>query len=293
MEWVERTDRTVEAAKDFLLDQLGVDEDEAEFEVLEEPKPGLFGRVRGQARVRARVAPRAPRSKDDRRKRTGRKADGGRGRNGTSRGDSAKGPDNTKRDTEAAKPRKPVADTPTPSTSGTDVEKERSPASGKPRPKPDAAGVDPAPFIAPLGAFLDELVMAFGLSGTTTVDVVDGELEARIDGDGLGGLIGPAGGVINAVQELSRTYLQKVAKGGAAPRLRVDIGGYRADRRAALAAFTKEVAGAVLDSGRDHAFEPMGSVDRKVIHDTASEIDGVSTRSEGEDPGRHVVITSA
>ena len=109
----------------------------------------------------------------------------------------------------------------------------------------------------------------------------------------MGGLIGPAGGVINAVQELSRTYLQKVAKGGAAPRLRVDIGGYRADRRAALAAFTKEVAGAVLDSGRDHAFEPMGSVDRKVIHDTASEIDGVSTRSEGEDPGRHVVITSA
>src|ERR1700761_47979 len=69
MEWVERTDRTVEAAKDFLLDQLGVDDDEAEFEILEEPKPGLFGRVRGQARVRARVAPQTPRAKEDRNRR--------------------------------------------------------------------------------------------------------------------------------------------------------------------------------------------------------------------------------
>jgi spoIIIJ-associated protein len=71
MEWLETTDKTVEAAKDFLLDQLGVDEDEAEFEVLEEPKAGLFGRQRGVARVRARIAPKAPRPKDDRRRRRG------------------------------------------------------------------------------------------------------------------------------------------------------------------------------------------------------------------------------
>jgi Jag N-terminus len=54
MEWVEISARTVEEAKDQALDQLGVAEDEAEFEVLEEPRPGLFGRLRGQARVRAK-----------------------------------------------------------------------------------------------------------------------------------------------------------------------------------------------------------------------------------------------
>lgn len=69
MEWVETTGRTLDEAKEAALDQLGVDETDAEFEILEEPKAGLFGRVRGEARVRARVRPTAPRPKDDRRDR--------------------------------------------------------------------------------------------------------------------------------------------------------------------------------------------------------------------------------
>ncbi|MCU1351023.1 MAG: hypothetical protein JWM05_232, partial [Acidimicrobiales bacterium] len=69
MEWVETTGKNVEAAKDAALDQLGIHEDDAEFEVLEEPRPGLFGRMRGEARIRARVAPKAPRPKQERRDR--------------------------------------------------------------------------------------------------------------------------------------------------------------------------------------------------------------------------------
>ena len=69
MEWVETTGRTLEEAKEAALDQLGVDEVDAEFEVVEEPRAGLFGRVRGEARVRARVRPTAPRPKEDRRDR--------------------------------------------------------------------------------------------------------------------------------------------------------------------------------------------------------------------------------
>src|SRR5207302_2047783 len=74
MEWVEVTGRTLEEAKDAALDQLGVDESEAEFEVLEEPRAGLFGRLRAEARVRARVQPTAVRPKVDRgSRRRGRK----------------------------------------------------------------------------------------------------------------------------------------------------------------------------------------------------------------------------
>src|SRR5436853_5456140 len=81
MEWVEVTGRTVEEAKDAALDQLGVDEDDAEFEILEEPKAGLFGRLRSEARVRARVMPTAPRPKLERRdrKRTRRRPEAGEG----------------------------------------------------------------------------------------------------------------------------------------------------------------------------------------------------------------------
>ena len=77
MEWVEITGRTVEEAKDAALDQLGVDTEDAEFEILEEPTRGLFGKMKGQARVRARIAPTSPRPKLERRDR--RKKGGGNG----------------------------------------------------------------------------------------------------------------------------------------------------------------------------------------------------------------------
>jgi spoIIIJ-associated protein len=293
MEWVERTDRTVDAAKDFLLDQLGVDEDEAEFEVLEEPKPGLFGRVRGQARVRARVKPRAPRAKDERRRRPA-KSSGGNSGGGSAGGGGRNGSRQQKpkqADAAPAKDATSAAPAPTEGTSGGGRSGGRNQGRGD---RESAPAVDPAPFVEPVRTFLGELASAFGLAATVEVDVTDeGELEARIQGDGLGALIGPAGGVINAIQELSRTYLQKVAHGGSAPRLKVDVGGYRADRRTALAAYAREVAGTVIETGQSHAFEPMGSVDRKIVHDAAGEVDGVVTRSDGEDPSRRVVIAKA
>src|SRR3954462_10773451 len=79
MEWVEFTARTLQEAKDLALDRLGVAAEDAEFEVLSEPKPGLFGRLRGEARVRARVRPAQARQKVDRRERRPRKRGGAAG----------------------------------------------------------------------------------------------------------------------------------------------------------------------------------------------------------------------
>jgi spoIIIJ-associated protein len=86
VEWVETTGRTIEEAKDAALDQLGVDEAEAEFEVLEEPRVGLFGRLRGEARIRARIEPARPRPKNERRDR------GRRREKSKSGGDAKAGP---------------------------------------------------------------------------------------------------------------------------------------------------------------------------------------------------------
>ena len=83
MEWVETTGRTIEAALDAALDELGVDENDVEYEVLQEPKTGLFARFgSGEARVRARVKP-ISREKPGERQRRNR-----RGSNGRSRSDS-------------------------------------------------------------------------------------------------------------------------------------------------------------------------------------------------------------
>src|SRR5437762_11488999 len=83
MEWVETTGKTVEEAKEAALDQLGVHEDDAEFEVIESPRVGLFGRLRGEARVRARVRPTRPRAKAERRDRKRRRPDGPRRTDGS------------------------------------------------------------------------------------------------------------------------------------------------------------------------------------------------------------------
>ena len=60
MEWVEASGKTLAEAKEIVLDHLGVAEDDAEFVIVSEPKAGLFGRQRGEARVQARVRPVAP-----------------------------------------------------------------------------------------------------------------------------------------------------------------------------------------------------------------------------------------
>ena len=73
-------------------------------------------------------------------------------------------------------------------------------------------------------------------------------------------------------------------------RLLVDVGGYRQARREALERFTRQIADEVKASGRARGLEPMSPADRKVVHDTVNDIDGVETTSEGEEPRRRVVI---
>ncbi|MGI9609829.1 MAG: protein jag, partial [Acidimicrobiia bacterium] len=73
-------------------------------------------------------------------------------------------------------------------------------------------------------------------------------------------------------------------------RLKVDVGGYRAKRAAALAEFAQKAANKSIDDQTEVVLEPMTSADRKVVHDALSEIDGIETRSVGTDPRRRVVI---
>ena len=57
--------------------------------------------------------------------------------------------------------------------------------------------------------------------------------------------------------------------------------------------FAEKMAAEVKEAGVARVLEPMSSADRKIIHDTLSGIDGIATRSEGDDPYRRVIITPA
>ena len=264
MEWVETTGRTIEEAKDAALDQLGVDEQDAEFEILEEPKGGLFGRLRSEARVRARVRPTRPRPKDDRRDKRRRERSGG------PRGDRPRQASSAPR-SEPAAPRR-----------------EREPANDDGGRMNEDVPMDQQAAVA--RDFLVGLVQQFGVSADVSTNEIDEEtVELAITGDDLGLMVGPRGATLAAIQDLARTVVQRQT-GGRNGRLLVDVGGYRQARRAALERFTQQVAQQVIETRRPRVLEPMSPADRKVVHDTANEIDGVSTTSEGEEPRRRVVI---
>lgn len=316
MEWVVTTGRTVEEAKDAALDELGVDEVDAEFEVLEEPRQGLFGRQRGEARVRARVRPTAPRPKADRRDRRRR------GRGGDTADDS-----NTRSVSELAAvatakdQAEPKADD-TGAAGGAAADasqragrrRRRGGGGGSkggsggtrddngsddevPQDVDANGGTSVAEEQLSMGEqgeagrqFIDGLLHAFGVSADTQVELIDSDtVEIRVDGPELGLLIGPKGQTLQAIQELTRTAVQRrsVARTG---RILVDVAGYRVRRREALERFTRQVAADVLTSGVQRVLEPMSAPDRKIVHDTANDIPGIRTASEGEEPQRRVVI---
>lgn len=272
MEWVETTGRTIEEAKNAALEMLGVDVDDAEFDIVEEPKPGLFGRTRGEARVRARVRPTQVRPKTERRDR--RRREGGRegGRSeGNREGGERRSGGNGRGQGGERKPR---------------PEREARPPREE-RPKGDP--VDPAVVGAQAVSFLEGLTAAFGLSGKVVLVREDEEMEVQVNGDDLGLLVGPKGNTLLALQDLTRVVAQR-RLGDHDTRLRVDVAGYRERRRDALSRFAKKVADDVIETGKPRVLEPMASADRKVVHDTLAEIDGVTTRSRGEDPYRQIVV---
>ena len=269
MEWVETTARTVEEARELALDQLGVIADEAEFEILTEPKPGLFGRLRGEARVRARVRPAPARPKQDRR-RGAKRAEGRPPAAAPTTGQPPAPPA-----TESPAASRPPARSP-----GATMTTDDEPSD----PAPDVDAVRQAAL-----EFVGGLTTAFGLESSVDASVEGNEIEVRVDGASLGLLIGPGGRTLLAVQDLTRVAAQR-RLGDHETRLRVDVAGYREKRREALERFAATVAEQVKASGVARSLDPMPSADRKVLHDALAEIDGVSSRSEGEDPNRRVVV---
>lgn len=296
MEWIEITAKTVDDAKERALDELGIDHDEAEFVVLEEPRRGLFRQQRGTARVRARVKPRTPRAKTERRPRRGggkpRGEDTSRRGAGGSNGDkpASKRGESPQAKSESAPRQRGGRD------DSSDKKSKRS-GSGSSRQKTQKEQGTKMSMtlddqIAASETFLTGLLEAFGVEGRISTERTDeSNAHVNIEGGDLGLLIGPRGQTMNAIQDLTRIMLQKQAAGSWEGHVHVDVNGYRAKRREALVAFVQKVAADVLESGTPKALEPMTSSDRKVVHDTVNEIDGVTTSSEGRDPRRWVQIS--
>ena len=314
-EWLEAEGESVEAAVQAALADLGLNSpDQVTVEVLREPKKGFLGLGAQLALVKVTQKPRRRR----RRGRSGKvdsreKAADGSGTSGKSSskeraekprgGDEsgrsrsnqklpkAKGSSNsrgsdersaTKRDSSQERPGRP---TNKPDSKSKRPSQEAAVTDNRGRENEPKASIEEQATVAV--EFLEGLVASFGLEGEVTSRIDDEVLYLDIDGD-TEALVGNRGVILHSVLELTRTVIQRKTFG--APRMRIDIAGYAARRREALQIYAGRLAEKVLADGGEVMLEPMNPADRKVVHDAISEIEGVRSFSEGEDPNRSVVV---
>ncbi|WP_323792043.1 protein jag [Nocardioides sp.] len=135
--------------------------------------------------------------------------------------------------------------------------------------------------------YLEELLDIADLDGDLDMDVEGDRAAVSIVGGDLQMLIGRDGGVLEALQELTRLAVYRVT--GERSRLMLDIAGYRAEKRTELIALAEQTVAQVKESGAPVSLDPMSPFERKVVHDAVAE-GGLSSESEGVEPRRFVVV---
>jgi spoIIIJ-associated protein len=138
------------------------------------------------------------------------------------------------------------------------------------------------------GDYLERLLDILDVDGDIDLDVEGDRASVAIVGGRLDDLIGQDGATLEALQELTRLAVAQST--GVRSRLMLDVGEYRAKRRADLTRLAGETARRVTSSGQPERLAPMNPFERKVVHDVVASAAGVRSESEGEEPNRRVVI---
>ncbi len=280
MEWIEASGKSIEEAVEKVKAILEVDLNEIEVQVIEEPKVGLFGRVKNEAQIKARIKPRL---QHNRFKKTTTSSKAAR--------PAKKSRDDSKRDDSKRDDSKPVRKR---SSNQKKVAVKPEPTKEKkvtqPNKSEEKLTMEQMQNEKQIGEeFLTGLVKVLAVDATVTSEIIDENIELAIGGDNLGFLVGRKGATLSAIQEITRQVVKNKVNERPA-RINLDIAKYRAKREDALKDFAIQVAHEVASSKVSKAMEPMGAVDRRIVHNAVTDIEGVETSSAGVEPRRYVII---
>lgn len=120
--------------------------------------------------------------------------------------------------------------------------------------------------------------------------VVDGVLQMEISCEDYGIIIGRRGETLDALQYLTSLAVKKSCDKYV--RVTIDVGNYREKRMETLRNLARKNANYVLRTGRRYTFEPMNPYERRIIHTTVQEINGVESVSVGYGQDRKVMLQS-
>ena len=137
--------------------------------------------------------------------------------------------------------------------------------------------------------FVDGLLSRMGIQGEAfPMDGEDGQIILDIRGEDMGAVIGRRGDTLDAIQYLTSLTVNRGKEEHI--RIAIDTEGYRAKREESLQRLARKMAGKVLKYHKHMTLEPMNPYERRIIHSTLQDYQGVTTYSTGTEPNRRVVV---
>ena len=136
--------------------------------------------------------------------------------------------------------------------------------------------------------FLNKVFAAMNLTVKINVAINDDQVDIDLIGEDMGVLIGKRGQTLDSLQYLVSLVINK--KSDKYLRVKLDTENYRERRKETLENLAKNIAFKVKRTKRPVSLEPMNPYERRVIHSALQNDRYVTTRSEGDEPFRHVVV---
>lgn len=276
--------KTVEAAVEEGMKQLGITRAEAVVHVVEKPSTGLFGLLHKKMAVVDISAPEIPAEPEE-----------------TPEAPAAEETrtDDVPAEAPAAEPAEPKAEEPAaaseaePEETGEEnpAEPEEAQAEEVPEEKEEEKPFDPEEqkkVAEEARKFLENVFRGMHLPVIMECMMNEERILFSLHGEGLGILIGKHGQTLDALQYLTNLAAGKAARGRYFVML--DVENYRERRKDTLEALAKRLAGKVKRTGEPVKLEPMPAGERRIIHLALQDDDAVITESEGEAPYRYITI---
>ena len=136
--------------------------------------------------------------------------------------------------------------------------------------------------------FLKDITDKMGLNLNFNAKAGDGLVYLEMNGQDSRTVIGKRGQTLDAIQYLTSLVVNKDKDKYV--KVVVDAENYRAKRQKTLEQLANRLAAKVVKTKKYVRLEPMNPYERKVIHATLQKNPNITTRSEGEEPYRRVII---
>ncbi|MBQ9982809.1 MAG: protein jag [Oscillospiraceae bacterium] len=246
--------KTIEEAKANAASAFGADISEIKFTVIEEPKKGLFGKLKGEARVEAEYEP-------------------------STQALSEEVIEVQKEETVSEDEK--ISDKEAEIIAALENESDEKTPS---KPKFEGNKADEAV------KYIFNIFEKMGVTAEYTAEENEAGVLINLKSDDTSFIIGRRGENLDAIQYLASMFCNRLDD--EYYRVVLDSNGYRDKRKKTLEDLAKKIAKNVLRSGRSTVLEPMNPYERRIIHSMISTIEGVSSRSVGEEPYRKIIISS-